>query len=463
MEDKFDKILSNKIKEVTQKSDIPYNPEHWERLMVKKKKNKKRILVYWQVAAFLLITLLAGGLGNYFFNTSDSENNFNPQIILDKKNDSLRIDSLKNNNQIFITTSDIESLNNTNSKFTKIDSTVIKNKIKSNSKKYFKTEDAIVSNEITTNIQVDDNKDVTVFENKISSSLNDSLKENITVAIKDLKNEHIAQVIKKEKSKDATTNTIDISIIEQKLEKDSLNGKKDIALLEEKDDALDTKISKSIKLGIDVSPLYSYNQQSESSTVGFAGGLIIEIPITNKFDIYTGVFYADQKIDLNKTTSYLSDVVSSKKSSQLINKEAVKVGIEIPVNVKYNFSIAEKEVFVSAGFTSTSYIKDNIEEKFLVNNRTQASGQDSNGNNIVRYELVQINSKVVTPNNSNDFNFANILNFSLGIEFPLNKQQQSVVIEPYFKYSLAPITEQKIDFSSAGIHLRYNFSLKNKN
>ena len=33
MEDKFDKILSNKIRELSDNNEIPYNPEHWNMLL----------------------------------------------------------------------------------------------------------------------------------------------------------------------------------------------------------------------------------------------------------------------------------------------------------------------------------------------------------------------------------------------------------------------------------------------
>ena len=45
MEDNFDKILRDKIKEVSKNQNFTYNPEHWEMLMDKKKSNKKRILI----------------------------------------------------------------------------------------------------------------------------------------------------------------------------------------------------------------------------------------------------------------------------------------------------------------------------------------------------------------------------------------------------------------------------------
>ncbi|MEX1382050.1 hypothetical protein, partial [Lutibacter sp.] len=110
MKDNFDKKLSDRIKEVSNNNEIPYNPAHWNLLQSKMKKEKKRAFFYWQIAAFLLISMLAGGIFKYFFYENDSENTYeNPQIILDTKNDSLRVDSLKTNKDVFITSSDIDS------------------------------------------------------------------------------------------------------------------------------------------------------------------------------------------------------------------------------------------------------------------------------------------------------------------------------------------------------------------
>tara|TARA_R110001583_G_scaffold57921_7_gene173083 strand:- start:1032 stop:2423 length:1392 start_codon:yes stop_codon:yes gene_type:complete len=462
MEDKFDKTLSNKIKEVTENRDIPYNPEHWKMLMAKKK--KKKSIFYWQIAAFFLVTLLAGGLGKYFINTSNLRNSNNPKIIFDNKNDSLRIDDLKTNNKIFITSrpEQIDSLNKSETKISLIDSTTISNKSKYNSKFNSKVKEAVGLTKITNKKQTVKNKIVILPVEDIANILNDSLKGNSTIAINNLRidSESSKLITENKTNKDSIYKNSAIIIAEQKSKKDSLTIKKDIIAVLEEENFTDESNRKSLKLGIDLSPLYNYNQQSANSNIGFAGGVTVELPISNKFDISTGIFYVDQKLDLNKSSSYLSDVVSSKSSSQLTVKEAVLKGIEIPINIKYNFAIDKKNVFVSAGFTSTTYIKDNIEENYIVNNRTSTSTQDTFGNNIVKYELVQTDKKVVTPSNSNSFNFANILNLSIGFELPLIKQQQSIIVAPYLKYSLTPVTEQKIDFSSAGIHLRYNFSLK---
>jgi hypothetical protein len=459
MEDKFDKIFSTKVKEVVEKRELPYNPAHWNMLLTKKKQNKKRLLIYWQVAAFLLVAVLAGGIGNYFFTNSRKEQHDTPKIILDKINDSLRVDSIKNNDKIIITSSDFDSINKFDLKVSKVDTKNTESRSKSISKKYIKTEEAIVSKE---------NKYNAILNDKFAKVLNDSVSMDTNSIINNLKNEYdkITQITDIELNKDSISNKSAIAIADKELNKDSLFTINDIALLEEMEKDSELKTKKPVKLGFGVSPSYNYNQESESSNVGFAGGITVDIPISNKFDINTGVLYADQTIDLIKPTNVLSDVVSSKsskQSSQLVEKEAIIKGVEIPLNLKYNFSIDKKDLFVSVGVTSTSYIKENIEEKYLVNNRLESSSVDTFGNNIVRYELEQTNSKVVTPSDSKSFNFANILNLSFGVELPINNQQQSIIIEPYFKYSLIPVTQQNLDFSSVGVHLRYNFSFKIKN
>jgi len=448
MKDNFDKKLSDKIKEVSNSNEIAYNPEHWNMLQDKMNNKKKRLFYYWKIAAVLLISLLLGGIGNYFYNENVNNKNFeNPQIILDTKNDSLRIDSLKTNEHIFITSGDLDTL-----------------KIKRrNNPSYKKSEHSInLESSIAKNIEVEAQND----KKQLISINSDSLKTNLN---SELLADTIVETANKNTSSDSILseeNLTENTIIQQ-LKKDSLANKKELlAVLEEELETTKQDSKKSIKLGLEVAPIFDYNQDNGSSNVGFAGGISLEIPISNKFDVQTGVFYADQKLNLNQSSVLYSDAVSTinnsqlinGNSSQLINEEAVIKGIEIPLNVKYNFSVAQKDFFISAGVTSTSYIKENIESNYLVNERTEISSQDYLGNNIIKHELVQTNSKITTPANTSKFNFANYLNFSLGIKLPVNNQHQAIIIAPYFKYSLKPITKQQIDFNSGGVHLRYNFS-----
>lgn len=458
MEDNFDKILRDKIKEVSKKQNFTYNPEHWKMLMAKKKSNKKRILFYWQFAAFVLIALLAGDLGKYFFQNS---NNIKQKIIIDTNNDLLRIDTLKDNSKIFITSSGVDSINNLDSKISKMDSlsTDNKSKIESILKSDSKTEIAVTSKQRIYQKQNSENNEAIVVINSVIS--HDSIEKIPIVNSKILLAE--AEMIDKNKNIDTINKSTDLAFKSAIKKQDSSFIKQGLAALIDDEETDEKSKRKHITYGIALSPIINYTTENDNSNVGFSGGVLVEIPIAANFDISTGVYYANQKLDLNQPNSYSSDVVSAKNSSQLITKEAITKGLEIPVNVKYNFSLYKKIVFISAGFTSTSYFTEDIEANYLINGRTETNTQDLLGNNIVKYKLVQTEEKIITSNNANNFNFANILNFSMGIDLPLNNSYQSIIIEPYFKYSLKPITAQKVDFSSAGVHFRYNFSFSRKN
>ncbi|MDP3314066.1 outer membrane beta-barrel protein [Lutibacter sp.] len=453
MEDNFDKILSNKIKEVFEKSVVPYNPEHWKMLVAKKKKQHRKVIFFWRFAGILLLFLVAGSLGKFLFDSSDSKNPSNPKVIIDDKNNLLRTDTLIDNNT-YITKNKTDSLNTDDSRDTV---TIFKRYIsKSNAQpKIYITS---IENHIPENRQNSKNNDVII--------LSDSLKIKNAIASNELLQTKEKLNNNNVDSENVILNNDDIVINSNKInEKNQKQIKKELVASLEEESTSEEAEKKSIKLGVNLSPILNYNQENENSTIGFAGGVSVEFPISKNFDISTGVLYTNQKLNLNTYPSYYGDALSNVNltnnfNNQLESKDAIIKGIEIPIALKYNFSIVKKDVFISAGFSSTSYFKENIEANYIVTNRTENISQDSFGNNIIQYNLVKSDKKVITPTASNNFNFASILNVSFGVEFPIKKQYQSIIIEPYFKYSLIPVTQEKVDFSSAGIFIRYNFSMK---
>ncbi len=460
MKDNFDKILSDKIKEVTENRDLPYNPKHWEMLVAKKNKKKRRAFILWRLAAILVLFFIAGSLVTFFINDKGSEDQLDPQLIIDAKNDSLRKNNLMEDERIIITKNAIDSTTKMDSRVTQIDSVTKTTKFKTKSIVPFETLKTGNENRITQNRQKTENKKTTLLADK-GIVLKDSIKGSEIISGDDLllENEKLAQNVSVGK-RDMLSKNNGIANLEDKFKNDSLTIKKELIAALEEDNVPKERQRKPVKIGLNVSPLFNYSTESENSTIGFAGGVSVEIPISGKFDIYTGVMYVNQKFNLHEESTYLADEVSAKGEDQLIAEEATVIGIEIPIAIKYNFSIAQKDVFVTAGVSATSNFKENIEADYIVSSRTQSSKEDTFGNSIVQYELVQTSTKVVTSNGSNNFNFASILNLSIGMEVPINKARQSIIVEPYFKYSLAPVTQKKIDFSSAGIYLRYNFAFK---
>lgn len=440
----FDKILSKKIKVTFENQNLPYNPEHWKMLLAKKNKKRKKVLFLWRVAAIFVFSLLAGGFVLFFNKTTNFENSSTPKIIFESKNDSLKKDSLKFKNEILITSSFKDTLDKVNQQQKSSDTVfnVQQKKILNQNNAINKF---IKKNEITLNEQIFEKRSNKTFANEILQK--DSLNTPVYLALND------------------SLNTNKNILAEAK--KDSITTKKDFiatldALNKPETDEIEKETNKHLKIGVDFAPIINYTSENENSTIGLVSGFSIDYPISNTIDISAGILYSNQKFDLNQPSNYLKDAVSLSNSSQLVDKSATLEGIEIPINIKYNFSIDNKAVFVSLGFSSTSSFNENIESKYKLNTSTQTRTKDASGNNIVKYELYYVDKTILTPNTSKAFNFANIINASLGINIP-TKNNQSIIVEPYLKYYLAPISQQKVDVIGAGIHLRYIFSLQKNN
>lgn len=443
MKDEFDKILSNKIKEVIDNQDIPYNPEHWKMLLHKKEKKNKKAFFFWKVAAFMVFLLVAGGGIYTFLNTTPSfENSTNPQIILDQKDDSIKKDVINKNDKIHITYSLPDTLVENQSNLSQLDSSKIH-----------------ISKKVNI-LNQQENKLTNLLATK--ENLKNDKKPVTDYLLLDFKN-NIDEIV--EESKISATSTIKDSIKVEKLNTDIENQKatNKLTALEEKNITEESSISKNknLKIGINIAPSFSYTSENQNSNTSIAGGISVELPLSKKFDISAGVLYSNQKLDLNKPSNYLNDAVSYSNSSQIVDKNTELEGIEIPINVKYNFSVNNRDVFVAIGFSSTSNFNENTTSNYIVNSKVQSKTKDDLGNTILKYEIYQVDKKVVSPTNSGGFEFANILNASLGINLPINSNQ-FVIVEPYFKYYISPITQEKVDVFGGGIHLRYIFSIKKK-
>ncbi len=452
MNDKFDKILTNKIIESLENREVEYNPEHWQMLLARQEHKKRRILFLWRFAGIVLILVMAGITSKILIPSSDSYQNNEIQLVGEEpKNKELeKRDDLDNNNSgIGNFENDVEK---SVAKEENVDSNILNNPSSIQGiRKSDKGQIAILNK-----------KDEEDKENKKESTLvfsktekNDSLKVNTrNPKIEDINNDDNKMVQNEaEKSKVESSNPTN--------KVDDQKSIEDLMAVND-DESVKKVIKKSVKIGLNVSPMVNMITENSNSNIGFASGVTVEIPVLKKFDIFTGILYTNQKFDTQ------NELLSSSESLdnvgiQQTSLEATVNGIEIPLNIKYNFEISKKNVFVSAGFSSTSYFKESTKTDYIRNTTIENSFQDLSGNNVTRYSVLRTNETVITNENPDvDFDFASMLNLSFGMEFPINKKRQSLVIEPYFKYSLNSITIEEFDYASAGFYLRYNFSFKNK-
>ena len=102
MNDKFDKILSNKIKETLSTREVQYNPEHWAMLLAQKKYKKRRVLFLWRFAGVVALLIMVGITGEILIPNSDSYQNNEIALIgeepRNKKREKRYVLDINNNN-----------------------------------------------------------------------------------------------------------------------------------------------------------------------------------------------------------------------------------------------------------------------------------------------------------------------------------------------------------------------------
>lgn len=57
---------------------------------------------------------------------------------------------------------------------------------------------------------------------------------------------------------------------------------------------------------------------------------------------------------------------------------------------------------------------------------------------------------------SSGFEFARMLNVSLGVGYPVGKKS-TLIVEPFMNYPLKTIGDEDIRFGSGGVNLKFNF------
>lgn len=208
-----------------------------------------------------------------------------------------------------------------------------------------------------------------------------------------------------------------------------------------------------IKFGISFSSIVNYDQADEKARVGLGAGVFFEIPIKNGLEFYSGIFLSNQKINFQENQLEPISV-----GRHLKSKEAILYSFDIPINLKYNLSLLSTNIFITAGFSSVINFKEKIELTYQVGKPFTSLTLDEFGNPIILTTVANsYEGEIGKPELLNIFFPVKIFNFSFGVELPFRNSQQVIVIEPYFKYSLGPLSKGGIHTSSLGINLGIKF------
>lgn len=208
--------------------------------------------------------------------------------------------------------------------------------------------------------------------------------------------------------------------------------------------------------------------EGSANQVNAGAGFTSDIRLGKKVKLSTGVSLAQNTLSYAGTVpvsssnralsaSYSSPTVAdglfnpAASVAELKGTNASLVGLDIPINIKYEFNPDKTDTYISAGLSSGTFIDERYTYRYAYHNyNSNALG----------------NSAVTTQDQStsqsfNSFYFGKTLNLSFGTGFPIGKTNR-LVIEPFLKYPLGGLGVQNIHFGAGGINLKFNFKATKK-
>jgi len=186
------------------------------------------------------------------------------------------------------------------------------------------------------------------------------------------------------------------------------------------------------------------------------GGATADIRLTDNLRLSTGVSIGQNTLSYANNTASVMPVALmaaashnyTASSTGLLysvtpassNLNANLVNLDVPVDLKYVFNPQKGNTYVSAGFSSGTFINETYNTTYNYNGGNGTSVQQSSD---------------PTHKSFDNFYFAQMLNVSFGVGYPVGKNQ--LIIEPFFKYPLNGMGDEHLLFGSGGINLKFNF------
>lgn len=430
MKEKFEHNLVNKIKDVFDSHEVGYNPQDWEMLKEKLPEKRSRFVpLLWTMAKaasiILLVTIgsymLWDGLVNHQPQIQDNELmvQTNQDSVEDKKEKSEYPDDSSNFiNQEYLSESTNKKLNTNN-----YDKTVIgKTEQLPIQIKEMALSDLVQSSEINTadvsemdslTVQISETKDIRAETRK---QYNDSIIEPSIIALQQT----------------ATQLEVPPEIIEKEASQ-----------------------KQKVRLGVEFASFTNYAPENINPSLNYGGGLAAHIPIKKRFSFNPGLIVSVYNIEFPDNNSSNINIVDETFTSfnnikenypEIEPIEMNLTGLDIPINFQYQFiKLKSSNYFVELGFSSMLYLSENYSYTFS----TLSDTPNPHGG----FE-VETKTEEVSTSGSKTFDFAKLINFSVGMDYRLNKRLD-LTINPYLKYPVSTLASGDIKFGSGGLKLKF--------
>jgi hypothetical protein len=213
-----------------------------------------------------------------------------------------------------------------------------------------------------------------------------------------------------------------------------------------------------IRLAISAGTYVNYAKGS-SSQMNMGFGFSSDIPITRKLSLVTGLNVSQNSLNFAgtpppaiqqnhlvaasapQTASIASAYFAPVSTPKFQNYNANLIALDIPMNLKYQFSPKKSDAYVSAGLSSGIFIDENYVYKYNYPSLFSPSIQQTLG--------------TTAHNRFNNFYVAKVANVAFGVGRQIGRNK--VIIEPFLKIPLAGVGSQQLHFGTGGVNLKYNF------
>lgn len=496
MNEQFDKELRNHIKDTFGAFDDHLADDGWRKLNDRKKKKRRAFFLWYFLPSGIaagVAFLLFFNLGGYSFFGKDEIVNQEEIVangLSNRKSENKNIETEKSNPK------SINPSRKSNSKsageIAKTNVEAIAESSYDESKKAIQTSDRIEKNSIkeidnittenslaknsvinkTTNDDISNEN----FESKpINNNSNQITSEKETILV--IKNIQ-TQVLDPTFNTDSSSNYIRENIGEiyaqernfispkssenQRLFPKSIDNKSNpnadkLALanqdVAENKDKKSNQLGKKFKIGIDANTYFNFNENGLHDRLNIGFGLVSEYKLTNKLSINSGVainsqnsvFNGSQKSNQDfQNSRFAASNIAAVPSAQVTN--AKLVGLDIPLNIKYQLQFGKTKSFLSTGLSSYSVINERYNNEFSVINYSFTGAKTSSVSSVVDNPKGQFSY----------FKFARTLDVSFGILYPLSKKN-TLSIEPFMKYPLSGLGYQDLKIGASGLSFKMNF------
>jgi hypothetical protein len=223
----------------------------------------------------------------------------------------------------------------------------------------------------------------------------------------------------------------------------------------------DAQQAKKVRFGVYAATYFNYSKGSDNQ-VNVGAGFTSDIKISNNLKLVTGVSIAQNSLSYSGFPSAAASSKSNLFASPaalgasmnftalstptIRNYNASLVGLDIPINIKYEFNPQKTDAYISMGLSSGTFIDESYTYKY-------------NYPSFLSDKLQQTQNET-TGKSFGSFYFAKTLNVAFGIGYPFGKNR--LVIEPFLKYPLDGLGSQNLKFGAGGLNLKLNFQSSHK-